>query len=106
MAENFTCATCGIDPEKFAKVDTVIKDNSIAENNEEVDYILYSTNCPKCIILEKKMTSKKLIFKVSNDIDVIIAEGFREAPVLYVVATKEYMNFSDANKFVNLIPTL
>lgn len=61
--------------------------------------ILYSTNCPKCKILEKKLKEKNIEFLVSNDINKLIERGFQEAPVLQI--DEEYMNFGKAVKWIN-----
>ena len=31
--------------------------------------ILYSTNCPRCNVLKKKLEEKKVEFDISNDVD-------------------------------------
>lgn len=61
--------------------------------------ILYSTNCPKCKVLEKKLRDKGIEFQVENDVDLMIEKGYLMAPVL-VVDGKEY-EFGEAVKWVN-----
>lgn len=61
--------------------------------------ILYSTNCPKCVVLEKKLISKELEFEINNDVDEMIALGFTSAPMLCVDG--KIMDFTEANKWVN-----
>lgn len=46
--------------------------------------VLYSTGCPKCGILEKRLKKDGFIFQVSNDVDYLIEKGFENAPVLEV----------------------
>ena len=41
--------------------------------------ILYSTNCPRCRIIEKKLQDKGIEFELFNDVDAMIAKGFKEA---------------------------
>ena len=61
--------------------------------------ILYSTNCPKCKVLEQKLRDKGIEFEVENDIEVMIDKGYTMAPVL-VVDGKEH-EFGEAVKWVN-----
>lgn len=62
---------------------------------------LYSTNCPKCIILEKKLKDKNIEFNIINDVDEMIKKGFMAAPILEVDGVS--MNYMDANTWVNNI---
>jgi glutaredoxin len=55
---------------------------------------LYSTGCPKCQVLEKKLNKDGIEFTISNDIDSLIEKGFMSAPVLRV--DDEYLEFKDA----------
>ena len=56
--------------------------------------VLYSTNCPKCKILEKKLNNANIKYTVSNNIDEMLAMGFMEAPILQVYG--DFMNFKEA----------
>lgn len=63
---------------------------------------LYSTHCPRCNVLEKKLTSANINFEYIDDFDVDkLSEesGIQSAPVLKVNDT--YMDFSEAVKWVN-----
>lgn len=64
-----------------------------------MDVKLYSTYCPKCIILEKKLNQKNISFEEINDIDVMTAKGFMQAPMLEVDG--EVMDFKQANDWIN-----
>ena len=64
-----------------------------------MDVKLYSTHCPKCIVLEKKLNQKNISFKEINDIDVMTAKGFMQAPMLEVDG--EVMDFKQANDWIN-----
>lgn len=64
-----------------------------------MDVKLYSTNCPKCIVLEKKLNQKNISFEEINDIDVMTAKGFMQAPMLEVDG--EIMDFKQANDWIN-----
>lgn len=61
--------------------------------------ILYSTNCPKCNILEKKLKSEGIEFEVVNDAQIMIDKGFEEAPQLEVDG--KTMNFMEAINWIN-----
>ena len=62
-------------------------------------YILYTTHCPKCNVLYKKMMDKGILFDVSEDIDVLIELGYMSAPMLY--DGEKYYDFNEAMKLVN-----
>ena len=61
--------------------------------------ILYSTNCPKCKVLEKKLEQKNIKFELITDQNVMIEKGFMSAPTLEV--NGNIMNFAEANEWVN-----
>jgi predicted thioredoxin/glutaredoxin len=61
--------------------------------------ILYSTHCPKCNILTKKLNDKKIKFEEVNDVDLMISKGFMSMPMLEVDGT--VMNFLNANQWIN-----
>ena len=60
---------------------------------------LYSTYCPKCIVLEKKLNTKGIKFELVEDQDVMIEKGFMSAPMLDVDG--KIMDFTEANKWIN-----
>ena len=60
---------------------------------------LYTTHCPKCIILEKKLDTKGIEYEMITDEEVMIDKGFMSAPMLEVDG--EVMNFKQANDWVN-----
>lgn len=62
---------------------------------------LYSTNCPKCVILEKKLKDKNVEFDIVNDVDQMIEKGFMAAPILEVDGKP--LSYMDANTWVNNI---
>ena len=61
--------------------------------------ILYSTNCPKCKILEQKLKSKNIRYSEFTDVDKMIEMGFSVMPMLEVDGV--IMDFGTANKWVN-----
>ena len=63
-----------------------------------MNIILYSTGCPKCQVLTKKLNSKSINYEICSDVSVMESKGFCELPILEVDGTT--MNFSEANKWV------
>ena len=59
---------------------------------------LYSTGCPKCTVLKKKLENSSIDFRVLYDMDRLLELGFMEAPVLQVDG--QYLNFSKAIKWI------
>lgn len=49
-----------------------------------MNIILYTTGCPKCIILEKKMNIKNIKYEVNDDVDLMQKKGFMSLPMLEV----------------------
>lgn len=64
-----------------------------------ISIILYSTGCPKCSILKKKLEEKKIPYDIVTDIKEMITLGINEVPVLSV--NGELISFSNAVKWVN-----
>lgn len=59
---------------------------------------LYSTNCPKCKILETKLNKKGINYSIVTDVDTMISKGFTQAPMLEVDG--EIKEFRAANTWV------
>lgn len=64
-----------------------------------MDVTLYSTDCPKCRVLEMKLNDKGIEFDIENNEDVMIEKGFMSAPMLEVDG--KAMDFGEAVKWVN-----
>ena len=64
---------------------------------------LYTTNCPKCIVLEKKLDNKNINYKKVEDIEKIMEianeQGINTAPILEIDG--EFLDFSHANTYIN-----
>lgn len=45
---------------------------------------LYTTNCPKCKILESKLKAKNIEYTEVTDIEVMQKKGFKQAPMLEI----------------------
>ena len=63
-----------------------------------MDVILYSTNCPKCKVLEKKLDSSGINYSIVTDVDVMAQKGFQSAPMLEV--DDKIYEFSEAVKWL------
>lgn len=64
---------------------------------------LYTTHCPMCGVLEKKLRGAKIEFDTVDDKDTVVNIGrenkIMSAPILKV--DDKVMNFTDAVKWVN-----
>ena len=60
---------------------------------------LYTIDCPKCKILEKKLSQANIEYEVCKDREVIANKGFDLMPVLDVDG--QIMGFGEAVKWVN-----
>ena len=51
-----------------------------------MDIVLYTIDCPNCLVLEKKLKAKNIGFLRVSDKDTIIAKGFGDSsfPILEV----------------------
>lgn len=61
--------------------------------------IMYSTHCPKCLILEKKLNAAGIDYNICEDEALMKEKGFDFMPVLEVDG--QIMNFGEAVKWVN-----
>ncbi len=64
-----------------------------------MNIILYSTGCPKCNILKKKLADAQMEYSVVEDVDVMLSKGLKEVPWLEVDGN--LMNFVDSSKWIN-----
>lgn len=64
-----------------------------------MNVILYTSGCPKCDILKKKLDDKNIEYSVFNNIDKMIEMGLNEVPVLDVDGKR--MNYIEAVKWIN-----
>lgn len=61
--------------------------------------ILYSTGCPQCEILKKKLAAKGINYTENNDEQQMLSMNFTIVPVLEVDGKQ--MKFSEAVKWIN-----
>lgn len=61
---------------------------------------LYSTNCPRCMVLEKKLEKANVGYEKIEvkDPTELIEAGFKSAPILEVDGNK--MNYTDAIEWI------
>lgn len=45
---------------------------------------LYTTDCPKCRLLKKKLDQKKVKYNEVTDVQEMISKGFKSVPILEV----------------------
>ena len=62
--------------------------------------ILYSTGCPRCNVLKKKLQSKGIVYEEVNDVEVMEKKGFVTVPILDVEGL-DLMNFTEAVEWIN-----
>lgn len=60
---------------------------------------LYSTGCPKCVILEKKMNQKNIKYDTVSDVDLMQEKGFMTLPMVEIDG--EIYDFKAAIDFIN-----
>lgn len=63
--------------------------------------VLYSTHCPRCDVLEKKLKQKDIEFTINTDFDPLFLKekGFDFLPVLQV--EDEFMDYKEAINWMN-----
>ena len=64
-----------------------------------MDIVLYSTHCPKCNVLQKKLDAAQITYAECNDIDKMLALDILQAPVLCVDGVM--MDFSEAVQWIH-----
>ena len=77
----------------------VVKEIMLINGGRYLQVILYSTHCPKCNILTKKLDQKNISYEEINDIKVMQDKGFLTAPILEVDGV--CMGFKEASDWVN-----
>lgn len=64
-----------------------------------MDIVLYSTGCPRCSVLKKKLSEKKIAYEECSDVDIMESMGIETVPVLSVDG--ELKDFISANNWIN-----
>lgn len=60
---------------------------------------LFSTGCPKCSILKKKLEQKGIVYQENNSVEEMLGLGITQVPVLKIGS--RLLEFADANDWVN-----
>lgn len=60
---------------------------------------LYSTHCPKCNVLEKKLKMRNLEYEEVNDVEIMREKGYLTVPILEVDGKS--MDYKKANDWIN-----
>lgn len=61
--------------------------------------ILYTSGCPRCKVLEKKLNAANITYETFTDTDKMVKIGMNVMPILEVDGQR--MNFKEANEWVN-----
>lgn len=61
--------------------------------------IFYSTHCPQCKILEKKMAEKNVKYTEVNDLDEMMKKGIKSVPMLEVDG--ELLNYVKSFNYIS-----
>lgn len=64
-----------------------------------MNIILYSTHCPRCCVLEKKLKEKNIQYTENNSVDEMLSLGINEVPVLMV--DSQFLKFKEAVNWIN-----
>lgn len=65
-------------------------------------FLLYTIDCPKCLVLEKKLDLKGCEYEKNMDRDFMLAEGMTILPILELEDGKR-LNFKDAVDYLKTI---
>ena len=63
--------------------------------------LLYSTHCPRCNVLEKKLQQKEVDYDEVNDTSIMEQKGYLSVPVLEVDGKS--MDFKEAVDWINTL---
>lgn len=61
--------------------------------------ILYTIDCPRCLVLEKKLNDKHISYEVCKDREMMKQEGFSMLPILSV--NGRCLDFGKAVNWIN-----
>lgn len=61
--------------------------------------VLYSTGCPKCKVLEKKLDMKGIQYQKNNSVMEMVSLGITQVPVLQVEGM--LLDFAEATTWIN-----
>lgn len=61
--------------------------------------VIYTTGCPKCGVLKKKLDAKGIKYEENNSVMEMLSLGITQVPVLKV--EDKLLEFSEANNWIN-----
>jgi glutaredoxin len=61
--------------------------------------VFYTTGCPKCGVLKKKLDAKGIKYEENNSVMEMLALGITQVPVLKV--ENQLLEFAEANNWIN-----
>ena len=64
-----------------------------------MEIILYTTGCPKCEVLKKKLDEKAVAYDTVTSVKEMMAKGIMQAPMMEL--NGELMDFVAANEWIN-----
>ena len=65
---------------------------------EKNQIIFYSTGCPKCNILKKKLQEKNISYELNTNVEEMLSLGISEVPVLSI--NGKLMDFKTAIEWI------
>ena len=66
-----------------------------------MDIIMYTTHCPQCKVLERKLENKGVEYTVVDNVEVMVELGIKAAPVLSIDGV--LMNFKESVNWINTL---
>ena len=60
--------------------------------------VFYSTGCPKCSVLKKKLDQAHIVYVEEHSMEEMLALGVKSAPMLMV--GDKLMNFGEATRWI------
>ena len=76
-------------------------ENNYIGGSFDMNIVLYTIDCPNCIILEKKLKAKNIEFLRVSDEDIIRAKGFGDSAFPILEVNGVVMSYSTANQWIN-----
>ncbi len=67
-----------------------------------MNVILYSTGCPRCEVLKRKLDVKGVPYTVNSSVDEMLSLGITQVPTLSIDG--DLLPFVEANEWVNNRP--
>ena len=68
-----------------------------------MNIVLYSNDCPKCKILEKKLNEKGIKYEICRDVGLMPNKIIEANTVPWLKVNDELLNFGQAVKYINQI---